>query len=553
MTKLKVGFILDEGSQTNLIFDLIERSRKSEYYSIEYLIVQKIRNHGKPNFKKYKNINLLIRLFNSLFFSLIIKFEKRSLLKHKIYFKQFNIYKLDTFNIPIIEVNPKISKSGFVFEYSNEDISKITKLDLDLLIRGGSGILRGEILNLCRFGILSLHHGNNDFNRGGPPGFWEVFHRIPETGFIIQRLCADLDGGDVFVKGAIPTSISFLLNLVKIQIIANIYFDKLLNLIGKENALPQAYPKKPYSYDLYKLPSLKVQCSYLFKTFSYKISNIVSKKLGYNLNWAIAYSFNDNWENLEFRKFKKIKNPPNRFYADPFVFCQNGLNICFVEDYDYGSAKGKITAIEITTKGYVELGTAIEESFHMSYPFIFRNGVDLFMCPETHQIGEIRLYKCVDFPLKWEFYKTLIKDISASDTNIFYLNNKWWMLANIDTAEVGDHCSELFLFFSDSFDSENWVPHPLNPIVFSSLRARNAGLVFQDENIYRVFQVQGFDNYGESMGVAKIIEISEHNYKEELIFDIKPFFFKNLRGTHTFSAHSSLFAVDYSKIEKIKK
>jgi hypothetical protein len=55
------------------------------------------------------------------------------------------------------------------------------------------------------------------------------------------------------------------------------------------------------------------------------------------------------------------------------------------------------------------------------------------------------------------------------------------------------------------------------------------------------------------MSVAKIIEISDYNYKEEVVFDITPAFFKNLKGTHTFSNHSNLNTIDYSKIEKIKK
>ena len=81
---------------------------------------------------------------------------------------------------------------------------------------------------------------------------------------------------------------------------------------------------------------------------------------------------------------------------------------------------------------------------------------------------------------------------------------------------------------------------------------RNGGLLFQEQDLYRVFQVQGFDNYGESMGVAKIIEISEQNYREEVIFDIKPRFFPNLQVAHTFSNFSSLNVIDYSIIEKIK-
>ena len=49
-------------------------------------------------------------------------------------------------------------------------------------------------------GIISFHHGDNNINRGGPAGFWEVFNEEPSTGFIIQRLTEELDGGDVIFK-----------------------------------------------------------------------------------------------------------------------------------------------------------------------------------------------------------------------------------------------------------------------------------------------------------------------------------------------------------------
>lgn len=553
MRKLKVGYILDEGFQSNLVFDLIERSLESNHYSIEYLIVQNLKQDKKRNFKKYLNFKFAYRTITSLFFSFIIKFEKRSLLKYVEYKKYFDIYELDKISIPRIEVFPQISKSGFVYKYSPEDIEKIKQLDLDVLLRGGTGILRGEILNVCRYGILSLHHGNNDINRGGPPGFWEVYYRIPETGFIIQRLLNELDGGDVYLKGMISTSPSYLMNLVRVSKIANIYFDKLLNDLGKNNEFPKLYLKKPYSQRLYKLPVLEIQFLYLLKTFLYKSRRIISYKMGYGLRWNVAYGFNDNWENVELRKFKKIENPPNRFYADPFLWSENDLNICFVEDYDYVTLKGKISAIKLTKDGYSEIGTVIEEEFHMSYPYLFKTKNDLFMCPETHENGDIRLYKCTEFPLKWELHKVLMENISASDTNIFFHKEKWWMLSNLDSSTFGDHCSELHLFYANDFDSNDWTAHPSNPIVFSPLKARNGGFLFKDNCLYRVFQVQGFDNYGESMGVAKIIDLSEKNYKEEVVFDISPTFFDNILGTHTFSNNLNVVAIDFSKMEKIKK
>ena len=40
MRKLSVGYVVDDGSQPSLIYDLIEKSKSAEHYSIDYLIVQ---------------------------------------------------------------------------------------------------------------------------------------------------------------------------------------------------------------------------------------------------------------------------------------------------------------------------------------------------------------------------------------------------------------------------------------------------------------------------------------------------------------------------------
>src|SRR5438093_1187012 len=85
-------------------------------------------------------------------------------------------------------VDSQIAKSGFVYRFSGEDIDKVKSLNLDLLIRYGSGILNGEILNSTKFGIISFHHADNRINRGGPVGFWEVYSKQDTTGFIIQQL-----------------------------------------------------------------------------------------------------------------------------------------------------------------------------------------------------------------------------------------------------------------------------------------------------------------------------------------------------------------------------
>ena len=94
------------------------------------------------------------------------------------------------------------------------------------------------------------------------------------------------------------------------------------------------------------------------------------------------------------------------------------------------------------------------------------------MCPETHDSNDIRLYKCTEFPMKWEFDRILIKNVSAADTNIFHHENKWWIMTNIDSSDLGvkldyhEHDSELHIFYADSLDSNNWISHPKNPVIF---------------------------------------------------------------------------------------
>ena len=73
------------------------------------------------------------------------------------------------------------------------------------------------------------------------------------------------------------------------------------------------------------------------------------------------------------------------------------------------------------------------------------------------------------------------------------------------------------------------VSHKNNPVIFDSNQARNGGIIFSENNqLYRVFQRQGFDMYGSSLGISKIKTLNENEYKEEILTTIEPKFFKNM-------------------------
>jgi len=105
----------------------------------------------------------------------------------------------------LINVMPKVSKSGYIHRFKKEDVDKIKALKLDVILRFGFNILYGKVLTSAKHGIWSYHHADNSVNRGVPPGFWEVALKSPYTGVTLQVLTEDLDNGIVLKKGFYPT------------------------------------------------------------------------------------------------------------------------------------------------------------------------------------------------------------------------------------------------------------------------------------------------------------------------------------------------------------
>jgi hypothetical protein len=116
MIKARVGLILDDKSQSWNIYDLIERSFKSDVYEIACIVVQENNNAKCKKFFKY---------INEYCFKLISFFERifvKRFMNTDTFFKK---YPISLFNIKKISVKPIVSKSGFVHKFSKEDLKKI--------------------------------------------------------------------------------------------------------------------------------------------------------------------------------------------------------------------------------------------------------------------------------------------------------------------------------------------------------------------------------------------------------------------------------------------
>lgn len=88
---------------------------------------------------------------------------------------------------------------------SEDTIAKIKAYELDiLLLIGGYGIIKKQILELTPWGVLSYHHGDMRKYRGMPPALWELYNNEKEMGVTVQILSPGLDSGMPIVEKSIP-------------------------------------------------------------------------------------------------------------------------------------------------------------------------------------------------------------------------------------------------------------------------------------------------------------------------------------------------------------
>ena len=176
------------------------------------------------------------------------------------------------------------------------------------------------------------------------------------------------------------------------------------------------------------------------------------------------------------------------------------------------------------------------------------------MVPESHKNFDIRLYKCIEFPYKWSFEQTLMSNVSAADTMIFNKEGIWFMFTNICSLGLDDHQSELHIFYSTNLKSNSWNPiESGNPVILNSMKARNGGLFYHKDKIYRVNQVHGQAHYGKSFDINEITVLSKDEYKENKCLTIDPDFRDKIISTHSFNANSKVAVVDFARHQRLRK
>jgi hypothetical protein len=472
--------------------------------------------------------------------------------------------------LPIVHIfEPVVSPSGFVHRLTDDDLTSLIDSEYDILVRLGNGILRGGILTASKHGILSFHHGDNRVNRGGPWGFWEVLEQADSTGFVLQRLTNELDGGEVLIRRNYTTARTVLRNRANLIRRSYPLLREVLLDLAETNELPTPEPPFPYTGRLYRTPTVKESLRFaipnlrgILKSITYRllVRSHQEWHVGVlNHHWMIT-SFrnsrlvpkwhvgvlNHHWMSASFRNSRLVPTHPGTWVADPFIVSWAGQRCLFVEEFVEAEGKGHISVCSLDESGSPSLPIKIiSEEFHLSFPWTFTfNGV-LYMTPESANAREIRLYRCVDFPYAWEFVGPVMTEVSAVDPMIFEHEDKWYMLVNIDPLNAGDLNSELHVFIADDPVEGDWEPILGSPSVVDPRQARNGGLVRDRDRLFRIGQRQVYSQYGRACGVYEVVRIGIDGYSEKLVFPLEAEWEEGLRGMHHLSSDGGITAFDF--------
>ena len=552
---LRIGILLDGFELSRAFEAVVDHVQSSNFAKIELLIVNQSAVHPPVRARSSRLITLLRMLRDP---------KRRQLIGYTLY-QEFDarFFPLDDDPLEIVDCSQELANvdtlfvtpitKGFVHRIQPEDIAKIKAYNLDVILRFGFNILKGDILQSSVYGIWSYHHGDNDYYRGGPPHFWELVERRPESGVILQVLTEELDAGQVLTKVIYPTQKGVSLRRNRYTpywASTTLVIQKLYELhsFGWEHLKRRAVPPQPYlgRRKIYRTPTN----AEIGRWFLAESVQVLKRRLRsffqHDPRWQWRLAIRQMEEPIALAdplamdgSFLWQTPPAGHFHADPFLFKRDGRVWLFYEDYVYTKDRAVICCREILSDCSLGVGcTVLERPYHLSYPFVFEHEGEVYMIPESLANKTVELYRSTAFPYKWELIKTLLP-FRAVDSTLLIRSDGFWLFTTICSLRGEGRC--LCLFHSDSLMGE-WQPHPLNPISTDSHVCRAAGrFVERNNKTYRLSQDCAI-TYGASFSFHEVLELSRSEYREKLVATFLPS--GNYFGTHAYDSCGSVEVID---------
>jgi hypothetical protein len=235
-------------------------------------------------------------------------------------------------------------------------------------------------------------------------------------------------------------------------------------------------------------------------------------------HWRVGWRFTDGPGVLETGSlrgapWRAMEDGELNFAADPFPYTWRGVSGVFYEYLDPRKGVGEIYFQRFDDEGPCGAPVpALEEPWHLSYPFLIEHGDELYMLPEASTSGAITLYRCVEFPHSWERAARLLDDIEAADATIFQHEGRFWMTSVVREG-VGGYSDTLALHYADDLFGP-WRSHAHQPALVDARFARPAGAVARiGGELLRPVQ-DCSEGYGRRLAIMRVDELTPQTFRQ---------------------------------------
>lgn len=207
------------------------------------------------------------------------------------------------------------------------------------------------------------------------------------------------------------------------------------------------------------------------------------------------------------------------FLADPFGIEEEGEDDVLCERFDYRAGKGHVCSLRTESGGFrSDPRRVLDLDVHASYPFLIRDGSDIYCTPETQEAGEVTLFEASAFPRQWRGVGPLLSKVAAVDPTVFRHDGRWW-LACTDGDRFPN--SRLLLFHADRLEGP-WTSHARNPVKIDVRSARPGGTPFEHQGVlYRPAQ-DCSRTYGGRIVINRVDRLTPDEFREEPVAVVEP-------------------------------
>lgn len=251
-------------------------------------------------------------------------------------------------------------------------------------------------------------------------------------------------------------------------------------------------------------------------------------------HWVIAFRRGGD------KPFQLVRNPSWGWCADPFLVRFHGKLYLFAEAYLYKSErKGVLVYCEYNGEQFGEWIVTMDEHYHLSYPNIFVQEGELYLCPERHQCKDIALFRLKKSPNVWERTKILVDNGRFVDSTFLEWKQKRYLFT-FSLDNTGGCDGSLFLF-----EERNGKYYKSCKLSSDRRSARPGGNFLEENgNIIRVAQ-NCEDYYGQGLVFLKVDQI-EPIYKEHEIRQMNPAEIEVVNGGSYLGIHT------YNRLEDME-